>query len=238
VALTFGAGPLEGCILAVGAAGAGGGYQLTAERSFGDEVKDAGLAAAIGQSWKTFNPQLSEDLSATVYQGDVLVTGTVPSEDWRAEGIKRAWQIDGVKQVYDEIKVGPDESLTQNLSDDTISNKLRAQLIGDGDVKSINYFVTTVKGTVYLMGSARSQQELDRVVDHARNISDVRNVVSHVHIRTGEARKPEAPSAPAQANAAPAPAAAAPPAPAGGGNPGTGVSLPPPKQTIEETPLQ
>jgi len=226
---------LSGCILAVGAAGAGGGYAVASQdRSLANTARDAGIHAAIAQSWKQYNIQLAEDLDNTVYEGRVLLTGTVPSEDWRAEAVKRTWQIDGVKEVYDEIQVGPQEGFTQNVGDDTITSKLRAQLVADGDVSSLNYTITTVKGVVYIIGTARSQQELDRVVNHARNIGGVKRVISYVHIRSGEPQKP------ATASGAPAPAAAgsaAAPAPAQPGYSDQGTA-PAPRQEIDVTPLK
>ena len=231
IAAGAGAASLEGCILAVGAAGAGSGYALTQERSLTDTARDAGIHAALGQSWQSYNPKLSEDLDSTVYEGRVLITGEVPSEDWRQEAVKRAWRVDGVKEVYDEIQVGPDEGFMQDMGDTTITSKLKAQLIADVDVKSINYTVTTVKGVVYVIGSARSQAELDDVVNHARNIADVRRVVSYVKIRTGE--PPAAASAPP-----PAPPSVSAAAPADAAPSDQPISTPTPRQSIEVTPLK
>ena len=105
--VSAGAASLGGCILAAAGAGASGGYALTQERSLSDTAKDAGIHALVAQSWKQYNLNMSEDLDNTVYEGRVLFSGTVPSEAWRAEAVKRAWQVDGVKEVYDEIEVGP-----------------------------------------------------------------------------------------------------------------------------------
>ncbi|MGH7088743.1 MAG: BON domain-containing protein [Stellaceae bacterium] len=232
LALAFslaGASALEGCILAAGAAGAGGGYALSAERPFTTTVQDAGIGAAIAQSWKTYNPRLAEDLGVTVYDGRALLTGTVPSEAWRGEAVKRAWQADGVKEVYDEIQLGPDEGFFQDIGDDTVTNKLKAQLIADGDVKSINYSVTTVNGIVYIIGTARSQGELNRVIDHARNIANVKRVISYVRIRSGEPQKPEAATA--------APIQEPPPPAARAGASVAPLSPPTPRQEIQVTPL-
>ena len=45
------AAPLAGCLVAaVGAAGAGGGYAMSQERSFSDTARDAGIAAVVGKS--------------------------------------------------------------------------------------------------------------------------------------------------------------------------------------------
>jgi osmotically-inducible protein OsmY len=227
------AAPLGGCLVAaVGAAGAGGGYELTAERSFSDTAKDAGIGAVVAKSWRDYNLKMAEDIGCTVYEGRVLITGEVPSEDWRAEAVKRTWQVDGVKEVYDEIQVGPEEGFSQDMGDTTITTKLSTQIKLDADVKSINYTITTVRGVVYVIGSARSQQELDRVVDHARNIADVRRVVSYVRIRSGEAPKPEEAANPPPG---PPPQGALPPQPPGANTP---VSSPTPRQQIEVTPLQ
>ena len=235
------AASLGGCVLAaVGAAGAGGGYALSQERSVGDTVRDAGLHAAITQSWKQYDIKMADNIDNTVYEGRVLLTGSVPSEEWHAEAVARTWKVDGVKEVYDEIQVGPPESFSENMSDGEISTKLKAQLVGDGDVKSINYTVTTVRGIVYVIGSARSQAELDRVIDHARNIGGVKRVVSYVRIRVGEPPSAQTASAP---GSAPPPPAGAPPAAASAPPPASApasdaTSTPTPRQSIEVTPLK
>ena len=229
---------LSGCILAIGAGAAGGGYAVAAqERSLKDTARDAGIQAAIAQSWKNYNLKLNDDLDCTVYEGRALLTGTVSSDDWRAEAVKRTWQVDGVKEVYDEIQVGPDEGFVQDMGDTTITSKLKTQLVADTDVREINYTITTVKGVVYVIGTARSQAELDRVVDHARNIGDVKRVVSYVRIRSGEPPQPEtASSAPAPAGGAAPAAAAAAPTPPGASD--EDVTTPTPRQEIDVQPLK
>lgn len=224
------AASLGGCILAAVGSGVGGGYALTQERSFSDTAKDAGIGAQITQSWKQYNVKMAEDINNTVYEGGVLITGVVPSEDWRAEAVKRAWAVQGVKEVHDEIQLGPEEGFGQDVGDGTITSKLKAQLVADGEVKSINYSITTVRGVVYIMGSARNEAERDRVVDHARNIGNVRSVQSFVHIRVGEPARAEAGSPPPSS---PPPSG---PAPSSAG--GDQISAPPPQQKIDVAPLQ
>ena len=228
------AASLGGCILAAVGSGVGGGYAMTQERSFSDTAKDAGISAQITQSWKQYNVKMAEDINNTVYEGGVLITGVVPSEDWRAEAVKRAWAVEGVKEVHDEIQLGPEEGFTQDVGDGAITSKLKAQLVADGEVKSINYSITTVRGVVYIMGSARNEAEARRVVDHARNISDVRSVQSFVHVREGEPARAEAGSAPRPSAAAPPPQ----PGPASSSAGGDQFSPPPPQQKIEVAPLQ
>jgi len=218
---------LAGCVVAAAGAGAAGGYAvLGQELSPEQQVKDAATRSVVVQSWGEYNQEVAHDLTATVYDGRVLITGRVPKEDWRQEAVKRAWKADGVKEVYNEIEVGPDTHFIDEARDTVISTRLRNDLLFDQYVKSINYTIRTEDGVVYVIGTARSQQELDRVTDYARNISNVRRVVSYVRIRTGE---PAAQTA--AGGAAPPPA----PAPAAGDTP---AGAPTPRAAIEVQPLK
>jgi osmotically-inducible protein OsmY len=58
--------------------------------------------------------------------------------------------------------------------------ELRSRLLFAKNIQSVNYSIEAVNGTVYLLGVAQDQAELDRVLDVARNVNYVRRVVSHV----------------------------------------------------------
>lgn len=214
---------LAGCIVAAAGAGAAGGYSVLAqELSPEQQVKDAAIKAVIKQSWGSYNQAVVDDLTATVYDGRVLITGRVPSEDWRAEAVKRAWQADGVREVYNEVEVGPDTHFMDEARDTVISTQLRNDLRFDSHIKSINYTINTAAGVVYIIGSARGQKELDRVTDYARNTRNVRRVVSYVRIRSGE----------------PATQAAGTTAPTARAAEETPPTAPTPRAAIEVTPLK
>ena len=224
------AGPvlLSGCIVAAGGAAVGGYTLATEERSPTQLAKDAAIAAVAHKNWLDYNTDLARDLDATVYDGRLLITGIVPKEEWRQEAVKRAWQVDGVREVYDEIQVGPDTGIVQDARDNVISQRLRLTLLGDGEIRSSNFIVHTLNGTVYILGSARNQAELDRVIGYAKNLADVKRVVSYIKIaQAGTAAPPAStPPAPTVAPAAP-PASAAP-----SGTPPTR------RDQIDVTPLQ
>ena len=81
-----------------------------------------------------------------------------------------------------------------------LAQVLRNTLLIDSHVRSINYNVDCVAGTIYLMGVAQDQTELQRVIDHARDIPYVRGVVSYVRLKNDPIRQP--PPAPVQPAAA------------------------------------
>jgi len=112
----------------------------------------------------------------------VLLVGNVSSEADRAEAVRRVAAIDGVVEVLDRIEVGPRSALRDDGQDTLISQRLASALVFDSEVKAVNYGFLTHNAVVYLMGTARSQWELDRVVAHARNVAYVRGVVSYAQV--------------------------------------------------------
>lgn len=175
--------PLWGCVpVMIGGAAAGVGTVATEDRTIKENVNDTVICAQVNQLWVKFNPALNDALDCHVYLARVLVTGRLTDRDWEAEAIKRAWTVPGVREVYDEIGIGPANDIGVNARDSYTSEHLKAVLLSDGAVHSNNYIITTVAGVVYILGSARSQAELDEVLAQARNLSDVQRVVSYIKL--------------------------------------------------------
>ncbi|HYL50127.1 MAG TPA: BON domain-containing protein [Stellaceae bacterium] len=174
---------LSGC-LAVAAAGTGSsiGYVATEDRSLQQNADDIVTCTQAIQLWAQFNTQLNDDLNCHTYNGRMLVTGNVPTEAWRDEAIKRAWQAKNVKEVYDEITVSQGQGFMSDAHDAVTTQKLKAELLTDPDVRSNNYIVTTENRVVYIIGSAHSEAEKQRVIDRARDMSGVRRVITYIRI--------------------------------------------------------
>jgi osmotically-inducible protein OsmY len=174
--------------LAAGA-GAGAGLAVAQEGGVKRAANDAKIQAEINSLWFQYDTKMFVQLDLTVNQGRVLITGVVQNPEHRVEAVRLAWQPKGVKQVINEIRVAKSEGITGYARDSWISARLRTAITFDRDVQSINYTIDTVQGTVYLMGVAQNQAELNRVIETARTIPDVRQVVSYVKLLG----KPEAP---------------------------------------------
>ncbi|MGH6976547.1 MAG: BON domain-containing protein, partial [Stellaceae bacterium] len=174
---------LSGC-LAVAAAGTGSsiGYVATEDRTLRQNADDIVTCTQAIQLWAQFNTQLNDDLNCHTYDGRMLVTGNVPTDAWRDEAIKRAWQAKNVKEVYDEITVGPGSGFMSDAHDAVTTQKLKAQLLTDPDVRSNNYIITTENRAVYIIGSAHSEAEEQRVIDRARAMGGVRRVITYIRI--------------------------------------------------------
>ncbi len=192
---------LGGCaVLAVGgvaAAGAGAGYAAGQERGVTGTVDDLTIENRIASAWANAYPPLAGNLTATSYEGRVLLTGIVSTPQEKAAAGRIANRIPGVRTVYDEITVGPGETTWEAARDAWISARLRSDLVLDKGVRSLNYNIETVNGSVYLIGSARDPVELARVTDTARYLPYVKRVVSFIEIRPGAPTVAQIPASPA-----------------------------------------
>ena len=124
------------------------------------------------------------DVDITLYEGRLMLTGTMPSEAGRKKLIENAWKADNVKEVIDEVFIGDDTSFGQGFEDARIDQVLRARLIADKDVVSGDYKIAVSGAVVYLLGASRRQSDLDRALELARTVPGVEKVVSHVALRS------------------------------------------------------
>ena len=171
VSLALGAGAVVGS-----AAMQEGGIEVAAE--------DTAIKVSIIDSWVREDFDIFRNLDLTVKEGRVLITGSVQSPDMRVEAVRLVWKAKGVKQVLNEIMVDEEPmGIISMVSDKVISGSLKTRIMFDKEINSLNYSVDTNKGNIYLMGVARSQEELDKVIDYARKTKNVQNVVNYVRLR-------------------------------------------------------
>ncbi len=173
---------LSGCIVAAGG-GAVAGYSVLAEDlSPEQQLRDYAIKAEVQASWGAYDQGLAHDLDVTVFDGQVLITGHVPDRRWKEEAVRRAENVKDVRRVFDEVEVGPDTHFIDDARDTWITTQLRSELVADVDIKSINYTIKTTDGVTYILGFARTEPELNKVVGHARTIAGVRRVTPLVRV--------------------------------------------------------
>ncbi|HVC57366.1 MAG TPA: BON domain-containing protein [Stellaceae bacterium] len=210
IALPVALGGCAGALVVGGlAAAAGGGYAAGQERGVNGVASDFEIKGNIEQAMIKADPQLQSGIATTVYGGRVLLTGRVANPQLKAEAEQVAGRVPGVRTLYDDLAVAPPEVAWNDAKDAWITTRVRSQMILDPGIRSINYTIDTADGSVYLMGSARSQAELDRATRIARYVPGVRRVVSYVVLRGGGAVA-ATPAPPPEASFGPAPAGAAP----------------------------
>ena len=148
--------PLGGCaVAAVGAAGAVG-LAAAKDKTLGESVDDTTTSGEIKAKLLSESFNRFAEVDVEVNDGLVLLSGRVDSPTDRVEAEGIAWTSVGAHDVANEIKIEPAGGFVANMSDEIISGRVRARLIGSSTVKSLNYNIETYDRIVYLMGTARS----------------------------------------------------------------------------------
>ena len=177
---------LAGCSPVGMAIGAGATVTNMAmeERGFVNSTRDKAIWTDITARLLNKNTKLFQDVDVQVHEGRVLLTGFVQKPEDRVEATRLAWEPDGIREVVNEIKLGRSLDLGDISEDVLLIQQIRLKLMVDRDIRAINYSVDCIRSTVYLMGVARTPAELQRVIDHVRDVPYVRAVVNHVRVRT------------------------------------------------------
>jgi osmotically-inducible protein OsmY len=138
----------------------------------------------LGEKYSDLFPEISTD----VYEHVVLLTGTVKfaQNKQRASDIVRG--VKGVKRIVNELQVTSDYGVRAAANDLWIETKLKVLLLGTKGIRSINYRWRSVNGTVYVIGAARSQAEMNTVLNVIRKTERVKKVVNHAWIRPPKAQ--------------------------------------------------
>lgn len=158
------------------------GVSAAQEGGLSRAYTDTKIKVLVNEAWFNYDVDAFRKLSTTINHGRVLITGVVQDPAQRVEAVRLVWQIPGVTQVMNEIRVAESTGVTGFVKDTWITSRLRGSLTLDREVQSINYSIDTVQGVVYLMGVAQNQAELNKVIETARTISGVKQVVSYVKL--------------------------------------------------------
>jgi osmotically-inducible protein OsmY len=172
VAALLGAAPVAGC--AIDAA-----TTVAADRPMSQVVNDAEIVLDINKRLLAEeNRDLFFDVITNAYEGRVMLTGSVRTERDRQRAAALVDGLRGVRAVYNELQVTDAGGLANTANDAWISTKIRARLVAEKGVRSINYRWHTVNGVVYLIGRAQSRTELEIIKD----TDHVTRLVQHVAV--------------------------------------------------------
>jgi osmotically-inducible protein OsmY len=129
------------------------------------------------------NSDLFLEISTDVYEHVVLLTGTVKfvENKRRASDIVRG--VKRVKRIINELQVTKEYGVRAAANDLWIETKLKVLLLGTKNIRSINYRWRAIKGTVYVIGAARSQTELNTVLNVIQKTEQVKRVVNYAWVR-------------------------------------------------------
>ena len=156
------------------------------DRSIGEFVDDTIIKTLIKNTYFDQNEKLFFNIDVEVSQGRVLLTGTVENMDLKIEATRIAWGVKGVQTVLNEIQISNSDNIINFADDLGISTKVKGKLILNENVNSLNHSIETVNKLVYIIGIAGSEDERGLVINIAREVYGVEEVIDYITIKTDE----------------------------------------------------
>lgn len=172
-----------GCAPAVIGAGAAGGYSVgTDERSVGQMWDDTTITSKIKTKMIDDPIVNARNIDVDTSEGNVILTGVVKTDREAERAVEIARQVPGVKNVKNNLQVGT-KTMGQYLDDKMIVSKIKAKLIKEPNIRSLNIDVDVNKGIVTLTGIVKTNELKERVIEIARSTSGTIDVVDNIKVQ-------------------------------------------------------
>ncbi|MGC7590173.1 division/outer membrane stress-associated lipid-binding lipoprotein [Bisgaard Taxon 46] len=173
---------LQGCVAATIAGTAAVATKVATDpRTVGTQIDDEALEEKVRLAIRKDEQVKSEArLNIVSYSGRVLLIGQAPNPNVSEVATSLAKGVEGVVDVYNQIRTEPQISFPQIAKDSWITTEVKSKMLLDSRVKTSDVKVITENGEVFLMGNL-TQAQADAAADLARNIAGVKKVVKVIH---------------------------------------------------------
>ena len=150
------------------------------EKGLGTSINDKLIYVKLRNAIYDWNPSVSENISLSVDNGSILVTGKIKNVDTKIQLTKILWEINGVKEVNNKVQIS-ETSNFKNIAKDLASlGEIKARLMASTKLNSLNYSIDVVNNIAYISGIASSEEEISivtQIAQEARFIKEVQNFV-------------------------------------------------------------
>ena len=171
---------LQSCAPMVGTVGMVSLGAASKQKGLGTSINDNLIKTKISNLIYKYNKDLIADTKIFVNNGSVLFTGKLINPNDKIEFTKLAWNIRGVREVNNEIQV-TDTSSIKNIARDIASlGEIRARIMSDKSINSINFSIDVVNDIAYISGVATNELEMNLVKNHASSARFVKEVYNYI----------------------------------------------------------
>ena len=152
----------------------------TDPRSLGTQIDDSIMQKNLTARILLIDKKYFLSIKSKVLDGRIFLKGKVDDPEEKLKITKVAWETQGVRSVRNDIKVKENFNFKQSAKDILITSQLRTALILNNQIKATNYQIDTYKKKIYIYGIAMNKEERKLVVNEAKEILDVKDVIASI----------------------------------------------------------
>ena len=174
---------LTGCVgySSTGVLGTGVSIALD-PRSFGTQIDDSIMQQNLRAKLLSTDKSYIISVKTKILDGRIFLTGKVNSVEDKLKLTKLAWEIKGARSVNNDLQIKEKFDFKRSAKDLLITSQLRAALISNKKIKSVNYNIDTYKKKIYIYGISQNKTERDEVTKEAKQILDVEDVITSIFL--------------------------------------------------------
>jgi len=183
---------LNACVGSSSSGVFGSGVSIALDpRTLGTQIDDSimqkNLIARLALSEKKYLVKIS----VKVLDGRIFLGGKVDEAEEKLNITKMAWETKGARSVKNNIAIRQKFSFKNTATDVLITSQLRAALIFKKNVKAANFNIETINQKIYVFGIAHDENEKKEIIQEAKQIVDVKEVVTSILLVSDLSRQRE-----------------------------------------------
>jgi len=159
----------------------GAGVDITFDpRTIGMQIDDTIMQKNLSARLALSDKKYFISIQSEVRDGNIFLSGKVDQAEEKIKITKMAWETKGVRSVKNAITIKGQSTFKGTAKDILITSQLRSALIFNKKTKAVNYNIDTYKKKIYIYGIAESEEEKDEVINEAKQILDVEDVIASI----------------------------------------------------------
>ena len=149
-------------------------------RTLGTQIDDSIMQKNLVARMVLTDKKYLIDIGVKVIDGRFFLTGKVDDPEEKLKLTKMAWETKGTRSVRNDIKIKEDFNFQISAKDLLITSQLKTAMIFNKKIKNSNYNIDTYKKKVYVYGIAETEDERREVINEAKEVLDVEEVVASI----------------------------------------------------------
>ena len=152
--------------------------------TIGTEIDDSVVSTRV-KSALLADPDIKGfDFKIATRKGEVQLSGFVDNQPQIERALVVVHAIEGVKSIDNKVSLkGAPTTIGNKVDDSIVTTQVKAALLADANIKSLDIAAVTRQGVVQLSGFVNNQTQMDRAIEVARGIEGVNSVSNEMSLK-------------------------------------------------------
>ena len=160
-------------------------------RTLGTQIDDSIMQKNLQARLVLTEKKYIIKISVKVLDGRIFLGGKVDKPEEKLKITKMAWETKGTRSVKNNIVIKQKFSFKNTVKDILITSQLRTAMIINDNIKAANFNIDTINQKTYVFGIAHSEEEKKEIIQEAKQIVDLKEIVTSILLVSDLSRQKE-----------------------------------------------